>query len=305
MCIALAALGAVVASWIPGLDPVTAAIAVGFIAGNLPWWSAKLTPGAKYAGKQGMSVAIVLLGFGLDLGALAALDRTALPLLGVMVATAVMGGFVLGPLLGLTRTLGGLVGIGTAICGSSAIAATSALLEDGEEEAPIAIGVVNLLGTTGMVLLPLLATVLALAPADAAFMIGSTLHAVGHVAGAGFTLSPEIGELATAVKMGRVAMLAPLLLVLGRGRTAGGLPVPGYLIGFGVGSLLVTFVGLPAPLAGALKLAATATLTVAMAGLGAGVDLRQLANDGARALGLGILLFALQLTLVLAVLLSF
>ena len=100
-----------------------------------------------------------------------------------------------------------LLGVGNAVCGSSAIAAVSPVIKAEESDTGISIGVVNFLGTIGIFILPALAIkVLHFADLQASTLIGGSLQAVGQVVAAGFSVSDNVGEIATIIKMARIAM---------------------------------------------------------------------------------------------------
>ena len=289
---------------IPGLDPITAALLAGVVLGNVlgprPSWA----PGTRLAGGPLLSLAVVLLGASLDLLGLGALDWTAwagvLAAMGLVLAT----GGPLGRLLGLRSPSAFLVAAGTAICGSSAIAAVAPMVRDkSDTDVGISVAVVNLLGAGFMVLLPPLFAALALAPEDSAVLLGGSLQAVGHVVGAASGLEGGHLETATAVKMARVALLVPFVLVLGLRQPKPEDPehrrrgprLPLYLVGFIAMSALGTAGLLSPDLAATLKSLAKLLLAVAMAGIGLSIRVTMLRAAGPRALLLGLGLFVLQL----------
>jgi uncharacterized integral membrane protein (TIGR00698 family) len=293
----------------PALGAVTMAIVCGVVWGNLRPPGARLQPGVRFSEKTVLAWAVALLGARLDLGVLTALGPGALAAVVGCVALTLLLGRALARPLELPVPLAVLLGVGTAICGSSAVAAAAPLVaRDRPADAGLAVGVVNLLGTLGILLLPLVATALALDPNGAALLIGGSLQAVGHVVAAGFTLGDPVGEAATAVKMGRVALLVPLVVILGvvygRGPRAGDaarapgalrLRLPGYLYGFVALAALHNLGWLPAAVEPAAGHASKALLAIAMAAIGLRIQLRTMLRQAPKALLGGALLFAVQL----------
>lgn len=292
---------------------VTFAIAVGFLVGNALPRSARTAPGLKLAEKKVLAVAIALLGLRLDLGALQALGgRAALLVSGLATLTIALG--LLASRAGLgRRSLTGLVAVGTAICGSSAIAACTPALGDDDhpEDMGVAIGVVNLLGTLGIALVPAICVTLKLDERASALVVGGGLQAVGHVVAAGMSLGSEVGEAATAVKMGRVALLIPVVIALtllfppqakrdgSAERKRFSLPLPGYLLGF-LGLALAAQLGwIPDLVMRWAKPVTKGLLVWAMAAIGLRIDLKSLLKAGTGALVVGALLFAVQVGLLL------
>lgn len=269
--------------------------------------SAALAPGVRFAARGLLKAGIVLLGVRLDARALVDLGPWVLAgsVLGAAVAFAAIE--VAGRALRVPVDLRRSVAIGTAICGASAIAAALPVLRAKPAHASVAIGAISLLGTLG-VLGFAAADALALAPAAwLAALAGATLQEVGHVVAAGATVGGAEGDLALLVKLSRVVLLAPALLVLAVGsrapRTAdggrqpgAGAPRPAALPPFVVGFLALgaaTSAGLlSAPLVAATATAGALLTAVAMAAIGLGVDVRGLGAAGRAALVLGAVGFA-------------
>lgn len=264
-------------------------------------WAA---PGARFAARRLLRLGVVLLGVRLQLDLLMAAGPTAvvLALLAVAVCLAVFEplGRVLGVAPGLRRTLA----VGTGVCGASAIAAAAPVVNADDDEAAIAVGLVSLLGAGFVVLFSLLAVPLGLGERAYALVVGATLHEVGHVLAAGAAMGPTALDLATLVKLVRVALLAPALLLLGLlmqgtvGGDAGGAAtheavkgarrrrvlLPGFLIGFMLLGAARSAGVVPLAWVAPTSTASLLLTAAAMAGIGLGVDLAGLRRAGGRAL---------------------
>src|SRR5262249_11152504 len=107
-----------------------------------------------------------------------------------------------------------LIGAGTAICGNSAIVAVAPMIDADDQDLFLSVGTINLLGLVMMFSAPLAGGWLGMNDQQFAVWSGTTIHAVPQVVAAGFAFSQKAGALATLVKLVRVAMLAPFLLVL-------------------------------------------------------------------------------------------
>lgn len=119
--------------------------------------------------------------------------------------------------LKLDKNLGVLMGGATAICGASAAMAISALLlqnKENEKNTAAAVIGVTAIGTAAMIGYPFIMPLLPINDSQTALLIGGTIHDVAQVVGAGYSLSPEIGEEAILIKLIRVFMLIPVLLIL-------------------------------------------------------------------------------------------
>ena len=179
-----------------------------------------------------------------------------------------------------------LIGFGTAICGSAAIAATSPFLKKEIEDMGTSIAIVNLLGIFGIFLLPTLSSFLIFEPLQSGLWVGSTLQAVGHVAATGDMIGLNGGDFAIAVKMGRVFCLLPLVLWLGffsnsrpsddsnKKSISQKIQDLWYLWGF----IFFIFVNLyPVPeVHSIIKDMSSATLVIAMVGIGLLIDIKNI-----------------------------
>lgn len=266
-------------------------------------WAA---PGARFAAKRLLRVGVVLLGVRLQFDLLASAGPTALLLALAAVIVCLLAMEPLGHMLrvppGLRRTLA----VGTGVCGASAIAAAAPVVGAEDDEAAMAVGLVSLLGAAAVVGFSLLAEPLALGERTYALVVGATLHEVGHVLAAGAAMGPSALDLATLVKLVRVAMLAPALLLLGmlmRGAdgvttSASGLIgskgsrrrvlLPGFLIGFLLLGAARTLGAVPGAWVEPLSTSSMLLTAAAMAGIGLGVDLAGLRRAGGRALLLAV-----------------
>src|SRR5205085_2558993 len=124
-------------------------------------------------------------------------------------------------LLGLTRLLrlpaklGVLLGVGTAICGGTAIVATAPVIEAEEKDVVFSVATVTLLGLIAMFLLPIAGHFLQLNSRAFGVWAGLAIHQTPQVVAAGFAYSPEAGQMATIVKLARVCLLAPVVFLIG------------------------------------------------------------------------------------------
>lgn len=173
-------------------------------------------PGIELAARGVLRLGVALLGTRITLEQIAALGWH--PVLVVVVSVVVTIGvsMLVARALGFNVLFGLLSGGATAICGASAALALAAALpaHPGKERATLftVIGV-STLSTAAMIVYPVIVRALGLDPVDAGVFIGGTIHDVAQVVGAGYSLSHEIGDTATVVKLIRVAMLLPVIVV--------------------------------------------------------------------------------------------
>ncbi len=250
-------------------------------------------PGVSFGAKQLLEVAVVLLGVSLSLQTIVAAGWGLLVGIACVVVVAIVGSYAAGRLLGVPHRMATLVACGNSICGNSAIAAIAPVIGATGDDIAASIAFTAVLGVAVVLGLPFLAPVLHLSALQYGALAGLTVYAVPQVLAATAPIGPLAVQLGTLVKLVRVLMLGPVVLVLsvmtqrsGKGLEAGWPPlrklVPWFIIGF-----LLLAAGRSAGLVPAAALAPIAALTnmltiIAMAALGLGTDVRTVARAGVR-----------------------
>jgi uncharacterized integral membrane protein (TIGR00698 family) len=263
----------------------------------------RLDAGISLSSAKMLEWSVVLLAFSIDYKAIGAIGVTDFVVIIIVILVVLLATYYLSKVLSCPGKTGWLVGFGTAICGSSAIAALAPKIKADKEDVAISLASVNLLGSLGMVLLPLWFQFYPLLEKEMAFLIGASLHSVGNVAGAGFSVSEEVGQLALVYKMARVALLSPALLFMvwldsrKSNEQKFRFQLPWYLIVFIVISILVSFFPLPAILLNGSETIGKIILTIAMAAIGLKVDVFRLLKAGQRGLLFALIVFGLQMSL--------
>ena len=291
---------------LPNIGSVTLAIMIGMLIGNLPFIDREYAAGFNFAEKKLLPMAIVCLGAELQLRVLAGLGVPTMLIIVTIVGSTIFLSLVIGRRLGFPESFSLLMGTGNAICGSSAIAAISPLVDGKEEDVGLSVGVVNLLGTVGIFFLPVLVQLSRLDVVKGGVVIGGSLQAVGQVVAAGYTVNADTGNMALLVKMGRVLLLGPIALLVSW-RTAAGtkikareaIKVPNFIIGFLLVSILVSWQIVPETTVTGIKLAGKWLLLLAMAGIGLKLHLPTMLKQGPRTLMFGILIATMQLLILL------
>lgn len=293
LALALVALAVQRLSGIAALSPLVVAMVLGMAVRNLAGTPAMLRPGIAFCLRRILRLAIVALGFQLTLGQL---RQIGLAGLGLIVATLVLTFLFTrraGRWLGVGPELSELIAAGTAVCGASAVIATNTVTRGSDEDVAYAIACVTVFGSASMLLFPLLGAALGLDGAQYGIWVGASVHEVAQVVGAAFQRGPEAVQAATVVKLGRVMLLAPLILALGaaaRRRGAEGqgrAPTPWFVLGFVAVMLANSAWPLSPGARAAAGLATSFLLTVALAAMGLETDIRRLRARGVRPLALG------------------
>lgn len=173
-------------------------------------------PGIEFGSKQVLRIGIALLGLRITAAQVVGLGWGPIGLVIACVVLTIVVSVLAAKALGFQPNFGLLTGGATAICGASAALALSAALpaHPQKDRATLftVIGV-SALSTLAMIAYPMVAQALGLAPPTAGKFLGATIHDVAQVVGAGYSISPEAGDIATLVKLMRVAMLLPVILV--------------------------------------------------------------------------------------------
>lgn len=197
------------------IEGVMLAIILGMILANLLPLPKLLQPGLKLTTKKLLPLAVILLGARLDF---VAVLRVGAQGLAMSVGTIIlgMGLFLLFIRWGwVSRKLGMLLGVGTAICGGTAIVAAAPIIDADDKDVTFSVATVTLCGLATMFLLPLLGQIMHLSDTAFGIWAGLSIHQTPQVIAAGFAYSQGAGDTATIVKLARVCLLAPVLLLIG------------------------------------------------------------------------------------------
>ena len=301
LAISIALVAILMANW-SGVNSILLSLIVGVIVGNTLTLSDTFDPGVKVVSGLFLEIAIVLMAFGIDYGSFFKLGWQTILIIIVIVLWATL---FLSKKMSCPSSAGLLVGFGTAICGSAAIAALAPSVSRDKSDMGIAMAVVNLYGLLGMIVIPFLTTGW-LTDIQNSLLLGASLHSVGNVAGAGFAMSESIGEMAVTIKLGRVAMLTPALLIFGYFTSTTDdsgiktkLRLPWYLVTFIAVSILGSFIHFSPDVLSYTKHGSNLLLALAMAGIGLKVSFKTLFSSGKKGLVFGAILFGAQLLVIL------
>lgn len=248
-------------------------------------------PGIEFTARTVLRLGVALLGLRITAGQIVALGWEPAAIVVVSVLSTIGVSMAAARWMGFNTLFGLLSGGATAICGASAALALAAALpaHPQKERATLFTVVgVSALSTLAMIAYPMLAQVIGLDARAAGVFLGATIHDVAQVVGAGYSMSKETGDVATFVKLMRVAMLVPVivfavLVARSRAGEAEG-PRPPLLPGFAVGFALLVALNstgwLPKPLTQAGSDLSRWCLVAAIAGIGMKTQLKELASVG-------------------------
>ncbi|CAG4896512.1 YeiH family protein [Paraburkholderia saeva] len=291
-----------------GMSPLIIGIVAGAIYGNalrdgMPEsWAA----GINFSASKLLRIAVAFFGLRVSLQEIAQVGLPGLvESVLIVVSTLAIGTWVGMKLMKLDRDTAMLTAAGSAICGAAAVLAFESTLQSKPHQSAMAVGSVVLFGTLSMFLYPVLfhAGWLPLDTQGVGLFFGGTIHEVAQVVGAASNVSPEATHIATIVKMTRVMLLVPVLLLLGmwlnrsvRGAAAEGtkprkLAIPWFAVGFLAFVVINSLNVLPQAATHTLNTLDTFALTMAMTALGIETRISAVKQAGPRALATGLILY--------------
>jgi uncharacterized integral membrane protein (TIGR00698 family) len=286
------------------INSVMIALILGIALGNVITIPSSFESGVAYTSGKLLELSIIFLAFAINYSHIVKLGATSFIAVALVLFIILILSVVLAKKFNCPGSTGWLVGFGTAICGSSAIAALAPSVSKDKDDVAISMAVVNLYGTLGMIFLPMILLKTGLDTSEMGLMIGGSLHSVGNVAGAGYTVGEEAGEAAITIKLARVALLTPGLIFINfliNRKTAASwkdhFKLPWYLIGFIVITLIGTFVDFPESYLEIMESMGKVVLTIAMAAIGMKVSFKKLIRSGRKGLSFGFIMFLIQLAL--------
>lgn len=271
------------------IEALVVALLVGMLWRNTVGLGTHYIPGVRFAGKQMLELAIVLLGASLDLSLVAA---AGLSLIAAAILTVGLGlavSFGIGRLIGLNHRLATLIAVGNSICGNSAIAAVAPVIGAEPDEIASSIALTALLGVATVLGLPMLIEVLHLSFYQYGVLAGLTVYAVPQVMAATFPLGLLSVQVGTLVKLLRVLLLCPVILLLvmvGRRKQDASPRICWYrMMPWFIGGFLLMACArsegiIPAAVVDGLRQLSLALTVVAMAALGLEANLRAIRKVG-------------------------
>lgn len=257
----------------------------------------KCVPGVEFTARTVLRVGVALLGARISVDLMVGLGWELILVLVLAVVLTIGFGVLGARLLGRGWRFGLLTGGSVAICGASAAMAISAVLprnEHSERNLIFTVLGVTVLSTLAMIAYPLLATGLDLDATASGVFLGGTIHDVAQVVGAGFSVSDEVGEVATLVKLIRVTMLAPVVLIVSlviRSRISSDVQsgqkppiIPVFVVAFLGFAALNSIGAIPVPVTDLMSGLSRWALLVSVAAVGMKTSLKRIFEVGRQAI---------------------
>ena len=279
------------------------AILIGMVVA-LGWKNqGKAKSGITFTSKKILQLAVVLLGFGMNLGSVLQVGGQSLPIIVSTIATSLIVSYLLYKAMGMDANISTLIGVGSSICGGSAIAATAPVIGADDEEIAQAISVIFLFNVIAALIFPTLGGALGLSNEGFGLFAGTAVNDTSSVTAAAAAwdgMHPGANTLDTAaiVKMTRTLAIIPITLVLALLRTRregrqGGAQVnikkifPWFVLLFLLASIITTVLPIPAGVVSFLKNASKFFIVMAMAAIGLNTDIVKLVKTGGKPIFMG------------------
>ena len=270
--------------------------------------------GIKYTSKKILQYAVILLGFGLNLGEIAKVGASSLPIIISTITTSLVISFVLCRALHIPKKISTLVGVGSSICGGSAIAATAPVIDADDEEIAQAISVIFLFNIIAALIFPSLGAMLGISDTGFGLFAGTAINDTSSVTAAASTWDTLHGtggavlESATIVKLTRTLAIIPITLFLafwqvrqakraaeageGAGAAAGTFDIkkifPFFILFFVLASVITTVFALPVVVTAPIKTLSKFFIVMAMAAIGFNTDIVKLVKTGGKPIFMGL-----------------
>ena len=282
----IAAVSIFLGGLLPLIGSSVLAIIFGIVLNNSMKLPAAFQEGLSYSGKKLLQYSIIFLGFSMSIGQVSSLRISLITIL-----IAFLAAYLAGRFFKMNRVLTILIGFGTAICGGSAIAAASPILEADEEEIALSISTIFFFNILAVFIFPFLGHLLQMSDTFFGTWAGTAINDTSSVVAAGYTYSSSAGDLATIVKLSRALMIVPACLIFAAYRYIKSKQssqktnlkqiFPWFIAWFVLASLISSLGFLPAAVIPYTKFISQWLMAMALAAIGAKVSFKQFKQAGA------------------------
>lgn len=214
LAVVIAVMATAIGKVYPVIGGAVTAIIIGFLARNFLGLPKKFELGLDYTIKKLLKVAIVLMGFGLSFATVVEISASSIIVVAVIVVLGLGLTYLVGRWFGLKGDLPILIGIGTSICGATAIATTAPILKAKEQDFVYAVNTIFAFNVLAVVSYPFIGQLLGFSDQIFGMWAGAAIHDTSSVVAAGYMYSDEAGAVAVIVKLLRTLTLIPLALLL-------------------------------------------------------------------------------------------
>ena len=256
-----------------------------------------LEPGIKFSAKKILQASIILLGFEMNLHQVFAVGSQSLSIMVFTLSAAFLTAWAVGRYLNLAGKTSILIGVGTAICGGSAIAATAPVISASDRDVAYSISTIFLFNICAVFIFPFFGHLLSMSDLGFGMWAGTAINDTSSVVAASYSFSHEAGNFATIVKLTRTLMIVPITLVLAvfvsrKNTGAGNFSLvkifPWFIFGFLAASIISTLGWLTPATCKLLGNTGKFCIVLAMTAIGLNTHLKQLLANGFKPILLGL-----------------
>lgn len=301
LCLAIAMPAYYLGKQLPLISGPVFAILMGMIITFLVKDKSKVQSGITYTSKKILQYAVILLGFGMNLSDIVKTGSSSLPIIISTIATSLVVAYVLCKVLKMPSKISTLIGVGSSICGGSAIAATAPVIEADDEEIAQAISVIFLFNILAALIFPTLGGMLGLSNDGFGLFAGSAVNDTSSVTATATAWDGIHGsntlDQATIVKLTRTLAIIPITLVLAFKRTRDAEKsestfnlkkiFPFFILFFILASVITTVFNLPGNITAPIKDLSKFFIVMAMAAIGLNTNIVKLVKSGAKPIFMG------------------
>jgi uncharacterized integral membrane protein (TIGR00698 family) len=282
----------------PVVSAVAVAIVLGIALGNLMGFPVACRAGTAFAIRRLLRIGIALLGAQLSFAQVLHTGGRAVLVVTLCIGLAILVVHLVSVQMGLSGRLGTLLGVGTSICGISAIVATAPAIEAKQNETLVAVATISVFGLLAVLVYPILGRLLGLSDTFFGTWAGTAVNDTSQVVATGLIYSQRAAEVATVVKLTRNLFMAPVIVVLSslylakarrpgagaarRGRLSLKAAIPGFVLGFVAMAVLNSLGAFPPAALDILRPVSAWLIVIALAGVGLETDLVALRSIGLR-----------------------
>ncbi|SFB35108.1 YeiH family protein [Clostridium frigidicarnis] len=334
VCVIITLIAKILAIFVPQFGASSLAILLGILFGNTVFKSSKYNNGSRFCEKDLLSMSIVLMGATLNIYSISSIGINGVIFIVLQMTSTILICLYLGKVFKFNRKFTMLMAAGNAVCGSSAIAATSPAISADENDRGISITIVNLIGTILMFVLPAICTMLYSKDLlHSSAMMGGILQSVGQVLASAAFLGEDFVRLATIFKIMRIILIVLVVAFMSKlnekyenkdlietenvieeiieaedleevkeikTKRKSKVSVPWFIIGFFILSIINTLGIIPVSLSSVAKLISNNFEVIALAAIGMNVKISELIKQGPKALTFGITIGVFQIIFAVA-----
>ena len=255
-----------------------------------------LEAGIKFTSKKILQYAVILLGFGLNLREVIVVGKSSLLIILSTISTALIISYLAAKFLKIDSNIATLIGVGSSICGGSAIAATAPVIDAKDEDVATSISVIFLFNIIAALIFPTLGVKLGMTHTGFGMWAGTAINDTSSVVAASGTWSTMFNDdtalnYATIVKLTRTLAIIPITLVLGIIKSKENTKkvsilktFPTFILFFLLASILTSLLPLPNTFLSAMKFLSKFFIIMAMTAIGLNTDIKKLISQGGKAI---------------------